>query len=120
MVCIFGGGEIISKDNDSEKLTKEEELLLLLLEHNYEKDNHVVSESITEQGISVELNCTIGYTSCLLKKNEENGYIYRTKLKIINGTRNRYVFFLTDTGLELAREIKNIIVKRKLNNNKFK
>lgn len=65
----------------------------------------VVPESLTLQGISNKINCTIALASRILIQGENDGYIYRTKSKVINGKRKQYTFFLTDKGIKLAKEI---------------
>jgi DNA-binding PadR family transcriptional regulator len=44
-----------------------------------------------------------------LKKNEEDGIIFRTKSKIVKNKKRQNVFFLTDNGVVIANEIKKII-----------
>ena len=77
--------------------------------HLYEDDHYrnylVVPESLTLQGISNKLECAISLVSRIVSENEKDGYIYRTKSKIINGKRKQYTFFLTEEGLKLAKEI---------------
>lgn len=98
-------------------MTKDQLLLLHLLKFNHQQNEIIVSELITEQGIKRTLNCTLGLVSRLLKKNEEEGYIYRTKSKIINGKMKQNVFFLTDEGLKRAMEISKMVANSHLKNN---
>jgi DNA-binding MarR family transcriptional regulator len=92
-------------------LTKEQLLFLHLLKYNHQQNEWIVSEFITEQGIQNELKCTLGFISQLLKKNEDDGYIYRTKSKLIKSKRKQNTFFLTNEGMKLAIEINNMISK---------
>lgn len=75
--------------------------------NNHLKDKFVVKEAITQQGIQFVLDCDISLVSRLLKKNENNGYIYRSLLKIENKKRKQYAYFLTSTGLNFAWELQN-------------
>lgn len=86
-------------------MTKEELLFIHLLENNHHRNRYVVSELITEKGIRMALECDISLISRLLKKNEQQGYIYRLLSKVENKKRKQNAFFLTEKGLDLASEI---------------
>jgi DNA-binding PadR family transcriptional regulator len=79
---------------------------LHLLHNNQNQEKYIVSEIITQKGIQSEINCGLGYISRILKKNEEDGYIYRTLMKIENKKRKQYAFFLTEEGLRFAEELR--------------
>ena len=95
------------------RLTKAQKLLLHLLAHNPERDNYTVSEAVTIKGISKHLNCGTSYTSYLIKKFEDMGYLSRSKAKIILGTRTKDACFLTKLGLAVAKELEASITKRR-------
>ena len=95
-------------------------LFLYLLNYNYLRDNYIVPDIITEQGIQKSLNCDLGLISRILNKNEKKGYITRSLLKISNKKRKQYAFFLTKEGLDFAlglkRELKNCNKNRRKSN----
>jgi DNA-binding MarR family transcriptional regulator len=102
------GGELITTVNNSKKnLTYEVSLFIHLLENDSNKYDQIVPESITEEGIQRVLNCDLGHISRILKKNEKKGYLYRKVLRVENKNRKLCAFFLTQEGIEIAKEIKN-------------
>jgi DNA-binding PadR family transcriptional regulator len=107
------GDKIASEYIEIENLTKEEYLFLYLLKFDDQKEEYLVKDSITEQGIQNALKCTLGLISRILTRNEKDGYIYRKKAKIINKKNKQNVFFLTDVGLDVAIEIKSKIINSK-------
>jgi DNA-binding MarR family transcriptional regulator len=110
------GDNISSGRYDYQNLTKEQLMFLHLLKFNHQQDDFIVTDLITEQGIKNEINCTLGLVSRILKKNEEIGYIFRTKLKIVKCRRKQNVFFLTENGLIIATEIHKMAKDLKNNN----
>lgn len=113
------GGKISFEHIKKENLTKEELLFLYLLKYDNQKENYLVKDSITENGIHKACNCTLGLISRILIKNEKNGYIFRKKVKIINKKNKQYAFFLTESGLNIALEIKDKISLSEFTTNKF-
>jgi DNA-binding PadR family transcriptional regulator len=99
---------LISSKNSKYNLTIEDNILLHLLENNFDQDEYIVLDSITEKGIQSSINCGLGYISRILKKNEEQGYIFRKLMRIENGKRKQYAFFLTKEGLKLAEKLRKI------------
>jgi hypothetical protein len=99
-----------NKDIGSE-LSIECRIFLHLLEKNSFKDKMIVPDELTERGISNSLNCTLGWISRILKKNEEEGIIFRTKSKIVKNKKKQNVFFLTENGVGIAKEIRKIILE---------
>lgn len=77
------------------------------MKYNHQVDKSLVSELVTEQGISNTLNCDRSYISRLIKMNEEEGNILRKSSRIIDKHRKQNVFFLTEKGLKIASELKN-------------
>jgi DNA-binding MarR family transcriptional regulator len=104
----YWGGKISITNNTFENFTKEELLFVYLLKYNFLRDNYVVTELITEKGIQSALKCDLGHISRLLKKNEENGLVYRTLSKIKNRKRKQFAFFLTEEGKKVASELMNM------------
>jgi DNA-binding MarR family transcriptional regulator len=84
-----------------------EDLLYLHLFENHNQGKYIATEAITEKGIQKKLNCDIGLISRILKKNEEEGYIYRKVMKIENRKRKQNAFYLSDEGMERAEELHN-------------
>lgn len=89
----------------------EELLFLHLAKFKHQRDDYVVTELLTEQGIQSILNCNLGTVSRILQKNEEKGLIYRTKLKIENKKRKQAVFFLTKKGQRFALKLNDLLSK---------
>ena len=114
---IGGGGRIIPGSKNKINMTKREQLFLYLLKHNYERNKYIVSKSVTEQGIQMEFGWDLSIISRLLKENENEEYIYRKLLKIENMNRRMNGFFLTDSGLEFALELKRFILKSRVDLN---
>lgn len=52
------------------------------------------------------INCSLCYISRILKKIEEEGYVYRRLMRIENKKRKHNAFFLTDKGFKLAEKIR--------------
>ena len=98
----------MTNENYFQDLTIEQLIFLHLLKFNHQHDDSIVTALITEQGIKNELNCSLGFVSQLLKKNEDIGYIFRTKSKIVRSRKKQNVFFLTENGLKLAKEIQKM------------
>ena len=88
-------------------ISKEELLFLHLLKYNHQVDRTLVTELLTEQGISNTLNCNRSYISRLIKTNEEDGNIIRKSSRIMDKHRKQNAFFLTEKGLKIASELKN-------------
>jgi len=84
-----------------------EDLFFLHLLENHNQGKYIVTEAITEKGIQKKLNCDIGLISRIIKKNEEEGYIYRKIMKIENKKRKQNAIFLSDEGIERAKELHN-------------
>ena len=101
--------EITQEKPDNGYLSMEQKVLLHLLQNNSLKDHNIVPDMITEQGICDTLGCTLGLISRILKENESNGFIYRTKSKFVLNRKRQNVFFLTENGLRIALEMKKII-----------
>jgi DNA-binding MarR family transcriptional regulator len=76
------------------------------LDNKCNHDDYIFSDSITEKGIQSLMNCSLSYISQILKKIEEEGYVYRKLVRIENKKRKQKAVFLTDEGLELAERIK--------------
>ena len=93
---------------DQKNLTKEELLFLHLLKNNHLRGKYMVSELFTQQGIQSILECDLSLVSRLLKKNEEEGYIHRSLLKIENKKRRQNAYFLTDEGIKFAMDLSKI------------
>jgi hypothetical protein len=100
-----GGDSIASDYIGKEYFSKEEMLFLHLLNQNHNRDHYIVSESITEKGITNALECDMSLISRLLNKNEKKGYIYRMLAKVENKKRKQNAFFLTDDGIRIALEL---------------
>ena len=94
-----------------------EDLIFLHLLDNNKQNKYIVTELITEKGIQSEINCSLCYISRILKKMEEEGYVYRRLIRIENKKRKQKAVFMTGEGLKLAKIIseKNLkwIEKRK-------
>lgn len=99
--------------NNNRKKLSIENLLFLHLFENHNQGKYIATEAITEKGIQKKLNCDIGLISRILKKNEEEGYIYRKMMIIENSKRKQNAFYLSDEGTERAEELRNIISDRK-------
>jgi DNA-binding MarR family transcriptional regulator len=98
----------MSIKNHRKNLTIEDLFFLHLLE-NHNQSKYIATESITETGIQKKLNCDIGLISRIIKKNEEEGYIYRKVMKIKNKKRKQNAIFLSDEGMERAKDLQNNI-----------
>jgi len=103
----WGGGIINLIKEYLNDLTKEDLLFLHLLNCNKYKNAYIAPEYLTQMGIKKEINCDLGFLSRILKENEVKGHIYRKKSKIVKKKKKQYVFYLSLSGLELAREINN-------------
>lgn len=114
----FGGVWIKSEIEKNSNLTKEELLFLHLFRYNNQKENHVVSSQLTQHGIQNCIECDGSFVSRLLKKNEENGYIYHHLSIIEYKKRKQFVYFLTGQGINLAKELKRRYPNLELNENK--
>ncbi|UCH88757.1 MAG: hypothetical protein JSV49_11010 [Thermoplasmata archaeon] len=99
------GNYIPKEKSTSNNLTKEDLLFLHLLKNNRQRDNYIVTESLTQKGIQKELKCGLGLISRILIKNEKEDYICRKKLRIEDKKRKQNVYFLTDEGLKIAKEL---------------
>lgn len=98
---------ISSKKRLKGNLSKEDSLFLHLLKYNHFVDKCLISEVLTELGISNALNCDRSYISRLIKLNENKGNILRKSSRIMDNYRKQYAFFLTEKGLKIASELKN-------------
>ena len=106
-----GGNNLARKIENNPYLSTEEKLFLILLKFNDQRDDYVVTLSLTQQGLHKKLKCNLSHISRILNKNESNGFIKRKKTRIDNGSRKRYVFFLTDEGIAFAKKIEEMIRK---------
>ena len=70
-----------------------ENLIILHLLDNNDQGKYIVTELITEKGIQSEMNCSLSYVSQILKKIEEEGYVYRKLMRIENQKRKHPAFF---------------------------
>ena len=87
-------------------------MFLHLLEINHYREKYVVDSSLTESGICEILNCTQSHVSRLLKQNEEEGNIFRKKARIEGNKRKLCVFFLTEKGMKIGKEIQKIRIQQ--------
>jgi len=100
----------MTKNNFEQKILSKEEILFLhLLDFKYNKDDYIVSNMITQQGIQSVLDCDKGYISRILNKNKKKGYIRCSKKKIENKLRIQNAYFLTQKGEQRALKINNLI-----------
>ncbi len=99
------GGFIIPARKYKKKLTIENLIFLHLLDNN-DQSKYIVNELITEKGIQKELDCSLSYVSRILKKLEEEGYVYRRLMRIENKKQKQKAVYLTDEGLKLAEKIR--------------
>ena len=74
---------------------------------NSEKGKYSVTKELTQNGIQNIIDVDLSHVSRVLKRNEELGLIERKKIRINNGSRKQYAFFLTDKGLGLVKTILN-------------
>ena len=77
-----------------------------LLNFEYHKDDYIVQEMVTEQGIYRMLGCSWGLVSVMLKNNIKIGYIYRVKSKVAGKKYKQFAYFLTKKGRKYAMKIK--------------
>jgi DNA-binding MarR family transcriptional regulator len=82
------------------------------LAHNHERDNYIVSDAVTVIGISKHLKCSIGYASYLINKYGREGLISRSKAKVVLGNRVQESVFLTESGINLVKELEASILKQ--------
>lgn len=111
MVNNFLTKEISINNLIKTNFTKEELLYLILRDYTKYRDEYQVPEILTLDGLSTELSCDPGFMSKILKKNLSEGLIFRKKVRIENKKRKQYAYFLTTTGLELAKKIHDILLK---------
>ena len=62
-------------------------------------------EYITQKGIQNVIECDLGFLSRILNRNIEEGNLYRVKSKVNHKKRKQNVFFLTEKGIRLAKDI---------------
>ena len=84
-------------------------IFLHLLDFCQCKRDFIVPKSITQKGIQNAVNCNQSVISRILKKNEEEGNIYRVLKRIENSNRKQNAYFLSDIGIPIAEEIRRKI-----------
>lgn len=104
----LGRKNILIKNDKIRNFKIDELILLYLLNYDHLRDNYMVSESFTEQGIQRIFRYNLGHISRVIKNLEQKELIFRSLRKIENKDRKQNTFFLTEKGLKAASELSKI------------
>ena len=100
--------------NWSKGFTVKEKILLHLLKYAPYSDQNEVPEEVTQQGIATVINAPRPHVSMALKDLRIKNQLTEHTSHIIHGKRKQKVYFLTPSGLQLANNSKQRIMKTKI------
>lgn len=101
-----GGGKICPEQSlNDDTISKEEQILLHISKHNYKNEDYFAPKELTLQGISENVGSDPSYISRKLKAIEKEDIIGRKKARINGRKRKQTIFFLTEKGKYIEKEI---------------
>ncbi len=95
-------------------LTAQEGILLHLLDFNKFRDDDILPESVTQQGIARVLDTERSYISFVLSQMLKRRLIFFKLSRIEGGKRKKKVYFLDDEGLSTSKEIRTLLSKENI------